>query len=260
MPHPRHLFSKSALSRLREFCRAPGEVVCAFDFDGTLAPIVPRPEDARMRPEVEGGLRALARVAEVVVISGRSVNDLAGRVLVEGVRFAGNHGSESPFVSEAQLEESKRTSHSWMRELLPRVSGLAGVHIEDKTFSVALHYRHAPRRLAARDEILALVRGLEPPPRLVAGKEVINLVHPTLPHKGTALEAFQRDLSRRRSVYVGDDVTDEDVFALPGEDIFKIRVGRSADSHATYFLPRQRDIRRLLEELASLLSRVHPVT
>jgi trehalose 6-phosphate phosphatase len=235
--------------------------VCAFDFDGTLAPIVPRPDDAAMRPEVE---RCLARLVEancrVVVISGRSVADLRQRVRIPGVLLAGNHGMESPFVTEGDLALSRSTSVGWRQHLVENgVESLEGVVLEDKTFSLALHYRNAPRRVQAREHLRALAGRLTPSPRLVAGKEVLNLVHPALPHKGTALTAFQDSLACQRSLYVGDDVTDEDVFALASPALFSVRVGRaSADvTHARYFIPRQRDVRRLIEALIEITAHSH---
>jgi len=257
----RNLFSSTALLRLREFCTGgagAAGLVCAFDFDGTLAPIVSEPRAAYMTREVEDALRALVPLTQVVVLSGRSVDDLRERIPVEGVLLAGSHGSESPFVREELLATSREASRAWRQQLEAGLGSLPGVLLEDKRFSLALHYRHTPQREAARQELLRRFAGLTPTPRLVAGKEVINLVLPELPHKGDALESFQKSLARPRSLYVGDDVTDEDVFTLQSSEVFKIRVGRSPRSGARHFVPRQRDIRRLLWALVGFLQEEPP--
>ena len=134
----RNLFCRNGLLNLRAFCAAPGGVVCAFDFDGTLAPIVERPGDARMSVIVEERLTALAKLCDVVVISGRSITDLRARIPVPGVLLAGNHGLESPFVSEAELTLSRASSDAW-KVLLESagVSSFPGVELEHKVFSLA---------------------------------------------------------------------------------------------------------------------------
>ncbi|MCA2962067.1 MAG: trehalose-phosphatase [Silvanigrellales bacterium] len=250
----RNLFSPNVRPLLAEFCREPHELICAFDFDGTLAPIVAQPGASRMHVEVESRLRALAGRCSVVVISGRSVADLQERVRIPGIQLVGNHGMESPFVHEEALALSRASSETW-RVLLEEsgMKALQGVELENKTYSLALHYRHSPRRAAAKAKLVALAGGLVPLPRLVGGKEVLNLVHPALPHKGTALTSFQASLARRRSLYVGDDVTDEDVFALVSPELWSIRVGRGGASLARFFIPRQRDVRRLLDLLLELI-------
>jgi trehalose 6-phosphate phosphatase len=251
----RNLFSRSGVQSLTRFCAEPESLLCAFDFDGTLAPIVARPCDARMSAAVEDHLSELAKVSSVVVISGRSVSDLRTRVSLPGVLLAGSHGLESPFVSASEREMSRATSEAWRATLeAGTLSSLPGVELENKTFSLALHFRHAPDPAQARARLVALAGTLRPLPRLVGGKEVINLVHPALPHKGTALASFQASLARKRSLYVGDDVTDEDVFAQASPALFSIRVGRGGTTHAQTFIPRQRDVRRLLGLLLELLS------
>lgn len=250
----RNLFSPPVRRRLAEFCRNPQDLVCAFDFDGTLAPLVAKPEEAHMPAEVERLLRALAGRCRVVVISGRSVADLKRRVPIEGIELIGNHGMESPFVRKESLALSRESSDTW-RALLEQsgMRALQGVELENKTYSLALHYRHAPRRKQAKAQLVAMAERLLPLPRLVGGKEVLNLVHPDLPHKGSALSSFQASLALKRSFYVGDDVTDEDVFALVSPSLWSVRVGRGGKTQARYFIPRQRDVRRLLDLLLEFI-------
>ena len=119
-------------------------------------------------------------------------------------------------------------SRSW--HVVPR----QGVVIEDKRFSVAIHYRQARERNATRRAVLSAARSLEDV-RLVGGKLVVNLLVPDAPHKGLALERERSHVACDTVIYVGDDETDEDVFQLeqPGQ-LLSIRVGQKRASAASY--------------------------
>ena len=93
---------------------------------------------------------------------------------------------------------------------------------------------------------------LSPGPRLLAGKCVVNLLIPGLPHKGDAVRALMAGLGLEHALYVGDDSNDEDVFALADPRIRTLRVGRLAGSRASFYLRRQGEIDRLLRFLLSL--------
>jgi trehalose 6-phosphate phosphatase len=221
----------------------------AFDFDGTLAPIVSRPEAAGMRPTTR---RLLARVAGLypcVVISGRAITDVEKRVSGLGLRgVIGNHGLE-PWRATRRIHRRVR---EWRPMFDRALDGEAGVEIEDKKYSLAIHFRRSRakkriKRIVA-DLALELVGA-----RLIGGIEVINVVPSDAPHKGMALERERSRLDCDTAIYVGDDETDEDVFALdqPGR-LLSIRVGRKAKSGADYYLHSQRQVDALLRLLADL--------
>jgi trehalose 6-phosphate phosphatase len=126
------------------------------------------------------------------------------------------------------------------------------VFVEDKGFSVSVHYRQARERVAARRAILKVAQSL-PDVRIVGGKLVVNLLVPDAPHKGLALERERARFACDTVVYVGDDETDEDVFQLdrPGR-LLSIRVGQKRSSAASYYIRNQAEIDRLLETLIAL--------
>ena len=102
-----------------------------------------------------------------------------------------------------------------------------GLSIEDKTYSVAIHYRLVRRKRGVRRAIQAAVRRL-PGVRIVGGKLAVNLVPASAPDKGAALEHTRRVLACDSSIYVGDDETDEDAFAAaPADRLLSVRVGRN---------------------------------
>lgn len=225
-------------------------VLLAFDFDGTLAPIVASREQAVMRPRTRALLEQVCRRYPCAVISGRSRDDVESRLDGLPLRHViGNHGLE-PGEHLAQFE---RQTAEVLPQLQQALRGLVGVDIEDKTFSLAVHYRRARRKREARRAIHEAVAKLTLPMRMVPGKVVINVIPRGAPHKGDAVVRLRAEGGADTVIYVGDDVTDEDVFELdqPGR-LLSIRVGRSESSAAEYFLRDQREIDTFLARLVKL--------
>jgi trehalose 6-phosphate phosphatase len=240
----RHILARANRDVLRQF--ACSRVLLAFDYDGTLAPIVPSPERAAMRPETRALLRALSRRVPCVVITGRARDDAVRRMRGIGtVEVIGNHGIEPWQVSPRGLHVVRRWRGVLERQLAP----FDGVTVEDKLYSLALHYRRSRQKKQARAAILRAAAAIGDV-RLVRGKQVINLVPTGAPHKGVALERARARFACDTAIYVGDDDTDEDVFALdqPGR-LLTIRVGQKRKSLASYFLRNQAEVDRLLEAL-----------
>lgn len=222
----------------------------AFDFDGTLAPLADDPAAVRLRPPTRRLLGALAARVPVAVISGRRRAEVAAKLRGLGIAaIVGNHGIEySP-----SARPSPRVT-AWRALLAARLPREAGVWVEDKRFSLAIHYRHAPSRRRARLAITRAVADL-PGAATFGGKAVVNVVPGGAPDKAAALERLCRRFKRRAAIYVGDDLTDERVFAWARvrrsalRSVLTVRVGRSAHSRAAYFLSSQRDIDVLLWRL-----------
>jgi MarR family transcriptional regulator, organic hydroperoxide resistance regulator len=147
---------------------------------------------------------------------------------------------------------ARQQARRWARTLERELDGVRGVAVEDKGLSLAVHYRRARGKAKARARILAAARGLGAV-RLLGGKDVVNVLPAGAPHKGTALERALPRLGCDRAIYVGDDDTDEDVFALerPGR-LLAVRVGRKSGSAAAWFVRRQADVDRLLLRLVAL--------
>ena len=240
----KYLFARGNRDVVRQFARS--RVLLAFDFDGTLAPIVPDPGRAAMRPETRARFSALARRYPCVVISGRSRADTVRRLRgIRVVEVVGNHGIEPWQPSPRAVPAVRR----WRRSLARQLAPFTGVAVEDKVYSLAVHYRRSVEKEKARVAILRAA-GRFRDARLVSGKQVVNLLPTDAPHKGIALERLRARFACETAIYVGDDQTDEDVFGLgqPGR-LLTIRVGRKRRSAAAYFLKSQAEIDRLLESL-----------
>jgi trehalose 6-phosphate phosphatase len=212
-----------------------------FDFDGTLAPMVRWPERAHMRPRTAKLLRELASRHVVAVLSGRQRADVASRLDAATIRWVvGNHGAEWERVAP----RLKRRVDAWRVALEPAM--FEGVELEDKGLSLSLHFRGARDPDWAERKLRALAAGLEGV-ALKRGKRVLNLLPAGSPNKGDALKRLRRLSLCGAALYVGDDDTDEDAFAVRGA--LGVRVGPSKHSRAKWFLRGQAEIDALLKRL-----------
>lgn len=243
-----HLFSEPGRRALADF--AQPDTLVALDYDGTLAPITDDPFRAHMRAATRQLLARLARQRPSVILTGRSRRD-ALRLMdgVDGIEVIGNHGMESAHASSIAVLDLVAM---WKAMLSERIAGAEGLSLEDKGYSLSLHYRLAPDPLRAAAFAHAVAVTL-PQARLVGGKCVLNIVPAAAPDKGSALLQELRRTGSPRALFVGDDVTDEDVFRLDlPQQILSIRVGHSPRSLARYFLQDRDEVDQLLGFLAPL--------
>lgn len=242
----KYLLARRNVGVLQQF--AWSHVLVGLDFDGTLAPIAVDLRKASMRSATRRALIRMAGRYPTVVVSGRAQRDVARRLKGSPLRaVAGNHGLE-PWDDAERFE---KVVAGWLPSLRRSLAGRRGVLIENKRYSIAIHYRRSRRK---RDDRLAIQRAIARlgPVRVIGGKQVVNVLPDGAPHKGLALERLRTRLGCDTAIFVGDDQTDEDVFGLdePGR-LLTIRVGRSQNSSADYFIRNQGETDRLLNVLAS---------
>jgi trehalose 6-phosphate phosphatase len=188
--------------RLMMLAAEPQQAGIVLDVDGTLAPIVPRPEDAAVPEATRAELRRLVRrYALVACLSGRAGEDARRIVDVEGIEYVGSHGLE--------LEPDADAWRGRLREFVATVSW----PVEDKGLTVSFHYRGAPDEEAARAELeLVAARAETAGLRARFGRKVLELRPPVDADKGTAVAQLVRRHELRRALYAGDDTTDLDAF------------------------------------------------
>src|SRR5437763_33814 len=210
----------SALDHVHEIVRSGNRLAVFLDYDGTLTPIVSHPEDAWLSESMRQTLRSLTARVPVAILTGRDLDDVRGRVLVDGIVDAGSNGFDSagagglrrdlgaaylPVLDEAETE---------LREALDEIPG---AQLERKHFSVAAHYRNVNENDAVRvalavDAVGAKHREL----RRMDGKKVYELLPDIDWNKGKAmlwlLETLGLDGRKALPIYIGDDRTDEDAF------------------------------------------------
>lgn len=226
---------------------ALSNVLLAFDYDGTLAPIAARPQEAHMRPSTRRLLAGVALAYPTVVISGRALADVTAMLdEVPLWQVYGNHGLEGPHMTSGAPADTR----AWVSTLESRLAGL-DVWLEDKHHTVTLHYRGATDRTATIAAIEAAIEHL-PDVTVLQGNEAINLLPRNGGHKGTALEQARNTFACHHAIYVGDEDTDEAAFASGGARTLAIRVDPAPESAAAYHLGSQMNIDRLLQILLEL--------
>jgi trehalose-phosphatase len=235
-----------------------------LDFDGTLSDIVPDPASARLSRKTRFLLKVLLRRERlfISVISGRSLADVAARVGLSGVVYAGNHGLEIEgrdlsFV-EPRAEYFREPIHTVAGSLDAELGGFAGVALENKGLTLSVHYRRSDEALHPRIvEIVQNIARRSGPFRITRGRKVVEIRPPLDWHKGYAVRWIRERVAQFGDlpVYVGDDTTDEDAFrALP--DGVTIRVGACESSAAQYGVADVQEVRKFLAWLASLTAAV----
>ena len=188
---------------LAQLAERPREAAIILDVDGTLSPIVARPEDAVVPENTRDLLAGLAtRYGLVACVSGRPGSDAARLVGVDGIRYIGEHGLELAPEAEA-----------WAERLASFAAQVDWPHEPGKRLSLSFHYREAGDVAAAED----LLRGVED--RAAAegfrprwGRRVLEIRPPIDRDKGTAVKLLVAESGFRRALYAGDDTTDIDAF------------------------------------------------
>jgi len=255
---------EEAVRRIRLGREARGRLLLALDFDGTLAPIVPRPEEAAILPAASRALRRLADRPDtlVAIVSGRGVEDVRARVREERAFFAGNHGFEieGPGIRH-RIDEAERHRpelRAATERLRAEFAEVEGAEIEDKGITVSVHYRRVNDPEAVELVRQAAVReGERSGLRVTHGRRIVELRPPVDWHKGRAVDFLIDALQAEGPLYpvfIGDDVTDEDAFAaVQARDGVAILVAapglpRPTAAHARIDSPE--DLVPLLERLA----------
>jgi trehalose 6-phosphate phosphatase len=268
IPHdPMNSSLPPALERRAEIAaRIDHNPVAAFlDYDGTLAPIAPRPELAALPEQAREVVARLARLCPTAIVSGRGREDVARRVGLASVWTIGSHGFEiaGPEGSGILYEPAPETAPAIAeaaRKLREAARSVPGSFIEEKKFSISAHYRLAEARdVPELDRIVDEIAGAHPELRRASGKKLFEL-RPRLDwNKGSAIVWVLRRLDPAGDllpIVLGDDATDEDSFAATGDRGITILVGTTPHPTAAAYSLRDPEQARLwLEWLADELEK-----
>lgn len=258
---------RSLMSRLPDLVAHHASTGIVTDVDGTICPIVARPDEARVADKTRHLLADLtARFGVVALVSGRSVDDVLAMVPLPEAAIIGNHGMER-LVRGVKHDAVEAESY---RSVMGRLAGdLAaespdGVIVQPKGLSVSLHYRLVADPDAVRARLLRIVGPLldEYRLRLQEGRRVIDLRPDIRVDKGTALAELVEQEGLARVVFFGDDVTDVAAFDRLREmrvagEVAGFSVAVASDetdsavaSAADYVVPGPDDVIAVLEELS----------
>jgi len=236
-----------------------------LDYDGTLTPIVERPENAVLSEEMRETLKNLATRETVAVVSGRDLQDVRTRVNIDHLFYAGSHGFD------IQGPEGETFEHGQAKEALPvldevesglrrKLQDVAGAQVERKRFSIAVHYRRVREKdLSLVADAVKEVETGYPQLRKGTGKKVYELQPDVEWDKGRALVWMMKTLGlepdRSLAVYIGDDTTDEHAFEVLLDDGIGIVVHRGTPklTFAEYVLSDTGEVREFLRRLSERL-------
>ena len=249
-----------AIAEVEDRIQSAGLVSLFLDFDGTLVPILANPMEPQLGPDAVETLKLLSsrEFLTTTIISGRAVEDLYGRVRLENLIYAGNHGLEI-FGRDLRFVEPL----AWLRreqlatlcgELGAQLRHIPGVLAEFKGLTASVHYRMAADADVAEVQTAVYAAaarngGLF---RVNPGRKVLEIVPRTDWHKGAAVRWINSHLAETPvlTIYLGDDTSDEDAFSvLPGA--ITIKVGRAAATCARYRLPDPAAVHEFLLWLAT---------
>ncbi len=241
-----------------------------LDFDGTLAPIVKTPQEAYLDSSVKKILKKISENKNFIlgIISGRTIKDVKKRVGIKNILYAGNHGLEiydkkkMHLLTGTSLKPYQQLIILMRKELEKELREIGGVIFENKRTILAVHYRKVAQeeikilKKIVRDKVSEYVKNKVI--KMGKGKKVIE-IRPNLNFsKFLALKFFEKLFKRNKSditIYIGDDLTDEEVFSKLRKKDLKIKVGRKTEnSKAEHFLKDPREVKKFLEFLLKIKS------
>lgn len=239
-------------------------VVVLLDYDGTLTPIVNDPSQALLPSRTRDILTELAELFTVGIVSGRSLQKVRGFVQLESLLYAGSHGFDiwSPHSESMryQVAADQLPQLATIRDrLTERLTGIKGAAVEDNIFSVSVHYRNCDAEDVQQVyDVVQQVRSDFPSIRFGTGKKVFELRPDIVWDKGRAMVWLLQALGLRErddvfTIYIGDDMTDEDAFqifveqAAQGAGIVVTDENKCTGAHYSLRNP---------EEVAAFLSRL----
>lgn len=235
-----------------------------LDYDGTLTPIVSRPELAVLSFETKEVLARLCKKATVAIVSGRAREDVEQLVGIGGIFYAGSHGFDIVGPSLSLIEPRAQEIVPLIFEITAQLKGslgdIKGVLIEEKRFSAAVHYRllenqeDLDRIKQFVDKIVERNAAL----RLMCGKKVFEILPAIDWDKGKAvcwiMQALGVSWLKESIVYIGDDTTDEDAFRTVRTRGTGILVSsESKESAADFRISSPKEVEELLKILSSTI-------
>jgi len=248
--------SRTADPAARDLARRLDQSAILLDIDGTLLDLAPTPREVWVPPGLSKTLgRLLMRTSgALALVSGRSLNDIDLIFAPEQFPAVGGHGAEMRISADSEAVATHAPPMD--KELKRRLAAIAklspGILLEDKGYSLALHYRLAPHAEKAIYEAVSLIRADLPnaPIEVLPGKCVCEIKHSGFTKATGVLELMAHEpFKGRRPIFIGDDVTDEAVFGImPDLGGLAFSVGRHATGVADYF-DEPRDVREWLAHL-----------
>ena len=258
----KYIFTENLEKRLK----AAKRIFLFLDFDGTLSKIVKVPEEATVTRAMKKAVMSLAKKKNIVlgIISGRKIKDIRRRAGISNILYAGNHGLEVYNKGKCLFIVKGIDSYLATLKVIGKKLRLnlreKGVLFEDKGAILAVHYRLVAGPYVGR--VKSIFKRVVAPYikakkiKIGEGKKVLE-IRPNVPFsKAGALGFFQGLLKKKAAeptIYIGDDVTDEDIFKVLKRGDWGIRVGKKSGSRAQYYVRDVKEVEKLLKHLKKII-------
>lgn len=214
-----------SLDQIRKQIGRADLILLFLDYDGTLVPFEDKPEDATPSEDLIKIIKDLVKNPKflVSIVSGRTIQDLKRMLSIEGLSFAGVHGLSISYPNKEYIWKDAVKVRPILDKIKEKtiddLGNEEGIYLEDKEFTLALHYRLLPRERVTevKEKFIGIVRYYDSPLEVLHGSEVLE-VRPEGWHKGKAVEVMIDEYFNRYKnkemipIYIGDDTTDEDAF------------------------------------------------
>ena len=267
---PIYIFGKNGAKGWPPKADGRRKIALFLDYDGTLAPIQKNPAGCILPDGLRRQLRTLADTdfCTVSILSGRRLHDIKKRIGIRKIYYGGNHGIDicGPGLRYTHPEAMlvKPLIDDVKKRLEKEIKGIAGAWLEGKLFTLSLHFR------AVKQNNIRLVkkifyRVIERLPGkehllVIRGKKVLELVPNISWGKGEAsLWLLKQWGGRYLPVYMGDDNTDETAFKALRKTGITIRIGKSSNTSARFYLKGYWEVPRLLEQIRDTIKKTCPL-
>ncbi len=231
-------------------------ILFLFDFDGTLSPIIPNHNEAKMEDSTFSLFQKLSEISKTGILTGRSISDVKNRIPKNILYLIGEHGIESDFkyIDNEILNLIQDQISNLYSHLIKSIKPLKGIEIERKKYSLTIHYRNIEHPILSLKDLFNNSEFLVTF-EVKNGDKVFNIFSKNSPNKGTSVIHLFHEFQFDKIFCIGDDLTDEDVFQIKDERIVSIKIGNPKNTKAKYNISLQKEIDKYLESLSYIMSR-----
>lgn len=231
------------------------DLIIFLDFDGTLAPIVENPPDAKILPCIKDTIEILTSKFQIYIISGRSRLDVKEKVGISNCKFVGAHGFDMSEIHSQEIvsQDVLNMIQDVFEQFKKEFGSIEGVILENHHFTLTIHYRKV-KDISIHEHLFEKVKKIMinyHNLKITFGKMVIEIRPKIDWNKGKAVEKILQEQSNKFSIYLGDDITDEDAFKYLKDSNkgIGILIGDKKETNAFYSLQDPHHVSKFLKLL-----------
>lgn len=258
---------KKGIFEIKKQLEAGKKLILMLDFDGTISPIMPRPEQAFLPEKTRDSLKALSKLFPVVIISGRPIAFVQEKIGVNTFTYAGSHGLEWTINKKYQLRRIPNTVSEEILKVKKHFVEFASRYpkliIENKPYAATIHYQNISNKqtkefVTELEKLIAIINK-KPFIRIFLDKKTVEFAPQLNWNKGHSARQFYTHFKNKIKqkllpIYIGDSKSDEDAFLALKKDGITIRIGKNNKSSAKYYLKNQGQIDKFLAFLINTIN------